>query len=240
MVNDIAAFLDYKRNLIIDLNGNKGNRDFPIALNIPTGLYYRTLAEMMALRESKDTSFQVETVASIVTDFLRLSDANINMQWVIDNISTENQLEIITKVIEAINDILQKECFAIPDLQVKKESATTEDGKKREKIKAEIQRLNDIVSGKFVNLMDDIAVIVTKTSNSYDDVMKMPIFIFKDLVRTVVLNELRTDDDFNLEYLKYVFNKLNVEINSGEKQADSKPRNKLSGAAKSKLLSMLG
>jgi len=241
MINDIAAFLDYKRKLNVDLVGNNGNRDFPIALNIPTGLYYKTLAEITALKDSTNAEFQIDTIASIVSDFLSLDNNNISIDWVIENISTENQLEIITKLMEAINDILKNECFVIPDLEVKKESEKSEDARKREQIKNEIQRLNEIVSGKFVNLMDDISVIVTKTSNSYKDVMDMPIFIFKDLVKTVVINELRNDDDFNLAYLKDIMKKLNVEYskNSGtEEKADNTPP-KLTGANKAKLLSML-
>ena len=115
--------------------------------------------------------------------------------------------------------------------------------KTREKTKTEIERLQKVIGNKFVNLMDDIAVVTTKTSNDYNAIMDMPIFIFKDLTKTIVLNELRSDDDVNLAYLNYVFKKVNNDLNnnnSGKEQAEIKPRNKLTGANKEKLLAMLG
>jgi len=65
---------------------------------------------------------------------------------------------------------------------------------------------------------------MTKTNNSFSEIMKMPILIFKDIVKTVIVNENRTDDDYNLAFLRYECEKYKIELNSGK--ADEKPAQK--------------
>ena len=82
--------------------------------------------------------------------------------------------------------------------------------------------------------MDEVAFLTTKTSNSYKDIMDMPILVFKDLIKTVILQELRTDDDYNLAYLKNECEEFKIELNNGK--ADVKPKPKGADTAKLKYL----
>ena len=65
-------------------------------------------------------------------------------------------------------------------------------------MQADLKEYNDY------NLIDDIAILSNKTSNSFSEIMAMPIFVFRDIVRSVILSELRTDDDYNIAYLSYL------------------------------------
>ena len=66
--------------------------------------------------------------------------------------------------------------------------------------------------------------------------MSMPILVFKDIVRTIIINENRTDDDYNLAYLENECRKYKIELNS--EKADKKPaQNK--GADLKKLKALL-
>ena len=98
--------------------------------------------------------------------------------------------------------------------------------------------MTKILNGKQdVVLMDDITLVMTETNNSYSDIMRMPILIFKDLVRTIIVNNKRTNDDYNLAYLKNEYEKIKDRLNSGLK-AEEKPAQK-KGADLNKLKAML-
>ncbi len=73
--------------------------------------------------------------------------------------------------------------------------------------------------------MNDIALLTAKTHNSYADIMKMPIFTFKDLIRTVILNELRADDDYNLAYLRQKAEMIQKEISKNIAKKPDAPEN---------------
>jgi hypothetical protein len=63
-----------------------------------------------------------------------------------------------------------------------------------------------------------------KTSNTYKDIMDMPILAFRAIVKSIIINEMRTDDDYNLAYLNYELNKYKEDINSGKAVISTSPK----------------
>lgn len=228
VIQDSIAFVDYKVKLHIDFVGIKGSKDFFITLNFPTGQYYKIVAQMAELQnvDADNVFFIREKLAEITSDILSTCNDEISPEWVIKNVDIQTQNDIISMVLNKISEILQKDCFQIPNIEINKETISNGDSdseKKRKYMRKQIDRLNNRLSGKVINLMDDIAILTTKTNNSYQDIMDMPLFAFKDLVRTVVLNELRTDENYNLAYLEYMVRKYEL---SGKAENEKPTQNK--------------
>lgn len=221
--SDSIAFLENRKRYDISIIG-KGDRSYSIALNFHTGLFYQMLSVISEIQSIEDSE-KVNYISNIFIDVMRFSGYNINRKWVNENVSIESQLKLIELVINDVSELLKHECFVIPEIEVKKKQnndSKNTAAKEREKTKTEIKRLSRILANKLdISLMNDIALLTAKTNNSYSDIMEMPIFIFKDLLKTVVLNELRADDDYNLAYLREKAKELQKELNN--KTADKKP-----------------
>lgn len=224
-ISDNIAFLEHKKLLEVELLNGSGKAQFIIDINFPVEVYYKILCLIDRLNDNNDNLYRITTFAEIAATILKMGDRTVNAQWVVDNISPENLYDIIEQVLGSIDELLDSDSFKIPEINVKTEKQITpkSDGaKERQKKKQEINRLNQLLMGKrAVPLMDDIAIVMAKTSNSYFDIMRMPILIFRDVVKTIVINEQRTNDDYNLAYLKYECEKLKIELNSDK--ADGKP-----------------
>lgn len=239
-ITDKSAFLENKRILSIPFKKG-GYRKYYIALNLPIDTYYKLLCLIDEFNDTDDISLKVINTAEEVCAILKTADNSVTVEWVLENISIENQMDIISQVISEIDKILDNEAYKIPDIEVIEQSKPAikgEDAKERQKKKDDIKRLTNVLKNrKTVQLMDEISIVMCKSHNSYFDVMQMPILVFKDLVRTIVINENRVDDDYNLAYLKYECEKYKIDLNSGK--ADEKPaQNK--GADLKKLKALLG
>lgn len=64
-----------------------------------------------------------------------------------------------------------------------------------------------------------------KTANTYKNIMDMPILAFRAIVKSIIINEMRAnDDDYNLAYLNHEINKYNEELNSGKAVISTSPK----------------
>ena len=222
MILDRSAFFEHKK--VISLKTiNKGDSRFVITLNLPVGVYYHTLCLLDELKNTEDVAIRLDAAYEITTNLLRTNNDKITKQWVADNISLDDQTELINYALTEITTL--KSLYEIPEIKVNRKTDTkNQQAKERQQKKEDIARLNNILKGKKeLNLMDDISIVMTKTSNTYKDILEMPILVFSDIVRTIVLNELRSDDDYNLAYLKYEYKRIQDKINSGYKEAIETP-----------------
>ena len=216
MILDRSAFFEHKK--VISLKTiNKGDSRFVITLNLPVGVYYHTLCLLDELKNTEDVAIRLDAAYEITTNLLRTNNDKITKQWVADNISLDDQTELINYALTEIATL--KSFYEIPEIKVNRKTDTkNQQAKERQQKKEDIARLNNILKGKKeLNLMDDISIVMTKTSNTYKDILEMPILVFSDIVRTIVLNELRSDDDYNLAYLQYEYKKVNERLNNENK-----------------------
>ncbi len=216
MILDRSAFFEHKK--VISLKTiNKGDSRFVITLNLPVGVYYHTLCLLDELKNTEDVAIRLDAAYEITTNLLRTNNDKITKQWVADNISLDDQTELINYALTEITTL--KSLYEIPEIKVNRKTDTkNQQAKERQQKKEDIARLNNVLKGKKeLNLMDDISIVMTKTSNTYKDILEMPILVFSDIVRTIVLNELRSDDDYNLAYLQYEYKKVNERLNNENK-----------------------
>lgn len=239
MISDYQAFLENYTDL--NIHTQKGDMVFHIALNVPTGTFYKWVAQFELMNRVSDDLSMFGIVLSIVADILQSDNEKCNADWIMENIPTEYIYEIVTKVITAIQELIQNEVFMIPEIKVdKKEKSTDKANKVRIEKRRQIEKLENELTGKVDgNLMNDIALVSEKTANNYFDIMKMPILAFRDLVRTVTIRELRTDDDYNLAYLRDEKRKITDKLND---EASGKPHTstKKKGGNLKGLKAMLG
>lgn len=237
-IADKSAFLDNKRVLTVETKQGD-SKQFVIALNFPLGVYYKVLCLVDEINNTEDVYYKVESVANAVMEILKTVDNTIDLPWILQSIAFDNQLDLISKIIVETEKMLDADYLKIPEIEIKDstESIKSKESKERQKKKDDIKRLSNLLSGKrTVQLMDEIAIVMTKTNNSYSAIMEMPILIFKDIVRTIIINENRTDDDYNLAYLRYECEKYKIELSG---KANEKPaQNK--GADLKKLKELLG
>lgn len=209
-IADKKAFIDHTIKLKIDLTTG-GNKIFLIPLNFSVKVYFKIISLLDFFAESNDDFSRQFMLNEMVTEILQLSNSNINLQWVKNNIDIQTQLDLINEIVTAIKALTNDDCFAIPDIEI----ADT-NNRERQKIKDDIARYNNILEGKADKyLMEDVAILMAKTANSYTEIMNLPILVYMDMVRTIIVNELRTDDNYNLEYLKQLYKKTDNKLNSG-------------------------
>lgn len=209
-IADKKAFIDHTIKLKIDLTTG-GNKIFLIPLNFSVKVYFKIISLLDFFAESNDDFSRQFMLNEMVTEILQLSNSNINLQWVKNNIDIQTQLDLINEIVTAIKALTNDDCFAIPDIEIADTS-----NRERQKIKDDIARYNNILEGKADKyLMEDVAILMAKTANSYTEIMNLPILVYMDMVRTIIVNELRTDDNYNLEYLKQLYKKTDNKLNSG-------------------------
>lgn len=219
-IKDKSAFLPHTSILQIKLNSGK-TQTYSISLNIDVNTYYTVLCNLAFLEENQNTNYIIDSVVKI----LRTADRRTTRNWVMNNISIDNQMEIITQVINGINKLLSADYLQIPDIQVNKKQGQSKYEKERAEKQNKIKNASNVLAKKQeINLIEDITLVMMKTGNSYNDIMKMPILIFKDIVKQIIINEMRTDEDYNLAYLKYELNKYKDELNSGEAVISTSPK----------------
>lgn len=213
-IADKKVFIDHKTNIKIDLLYG-GNKKFLIPLNFSVKVYFKIISLLDLFAESNDDFSRQIMLNEMVTEILQLSDSNINLQWVKNNIDIQTQLDLINEIVTAIKTLTNDDCFAIPDIVIV-EKDDSKAARERQKIKDDIERYNNILKGKADKyLMEDVAILMAKTANSYTEIMNLPVLVYMDMVRTIIINELRTDDNYNLEYLKRLYKITDNKLNSG-------------------------
>lgn len=219
-IKDKSAFLPHTSIVQIKLISGKTQKYF-ISLNTNVDTYYTVVCNLAFFEEKQNANYIIDTATKI----LKSADRRITRNWVMNNISIDSQMEIITQVIGGINDLLGADYLQIPDIQIDKKSGQSKYEKERAEKKSKIKSAsNQLAKKQEINLMEDITLVMMKTGNTYKDIMKMPILIFKDMVKQIILNEMRTDEDYNLAYLKYELNKYKDELNSGEAVISTSPK----------------
>ena len=219
-IKDKSAFLPHTSILQIKLNSGK-TRKFIISLNANVDTYYTVICNLAFFEENQNTNYIIDTATKI----LQSADRRITRNWVINNISIDNQTEIITQVIGGINDLLGAEYLQIPDIQVNKKQGQSKYEKERAEKRSKIKNASNVLAKKQeINLIEDITLVMMKTGNTYSEIMTMPILIFKNIVKQIIINEMRTDDDYNLAYLNYQLDKYKEEINSGKAVISTSPK----------------
>lgn len=218
---DSIVFLSCNKDFNIDMK-NGSNRTFSVALNFSTELFYKILSIVGAAEEKEINDIEkVNTVNCIFAELVKCS-----VEWAIENVGFESQLKLIESVLNSLTGLFDKEFLQIPDIKPEKEkpNSKNKEAKKRYDKQQKIEDLQRQLKNKDNTfLMDEIALILTKTNNTYSEIMKMPILVFKDLAKTIILNELRSDTDYNLAYLRHRANKLQKDLNNGSKETITKP-----------------
>ena len=212
MITDATVFLEHKRLLEIPVN-NGQKISYVVRLNMPVSLYYKVLSAMVCFSESKDVKQQAELIIDVVTDIINYSGGQVSRQWITANISIENLLSIVTHIIEGIQSLLNQDIFEIPDIQIENDDTDIEKSKRDKRKQLEIERYTEIISqSNYQSMIDDIVLVMQDTGNSYQDIMEMPILVFRDIVKTIAVNRLRQNENWNLKYLKYLADKLGNDL----------------------------
>lgn len=223
-IADKCVFLENNCVITVKTKGG-GNERFVVALNFPLGNYYKVLCLTDEINSTDSIPYKLECAAKAVAEILQSSDKAFDYIWVLEHIGFTEQLDILSEICNATYNLINRDCLRIPDIEVKNNPPSNGEAKEHKKKSDEIKRLSKLLSGKrTVQLMDEIAIVMSKTNNSYADILKMPILVFKDIVRTVIINENRLDDDYNLAYLKYECEKYKIELKdlAEEKPAHSR------------------
>ena len=220
MITDKNAFLPHRK--ILELRGI--NERFFINLNMNVGTYYTVMCLFDGYGSATDNE-KIEILLESTTKILRLANRKINRNWIKNNINIQEQSEIVVKVIDGVNDLLTAEYLQIPNIKIKEKPNTSKYEKDRAEKKKKIEQANNILSKKQeINMIDDITLVMMKTANTYKDIMDMPILAFRAIVKSIIINEMRTDDDYNLAYLQYELNKYKTELNSGKAVISTSPK----------------
>lgn len=220
MITDKNAFLPHRK--ILELRGI--NERFFINLNMNVGTYYTVRCLFDGYGSATDNE-KIEIILESATKILQLANRKINRNWIKRNIDIQQQSEIVVEIIDGVNELLTAEYLQIPNIKVKEKPNQTKYEKDRAEKKKQIEQANNILSKKQeTNLIDDITLVMMKTSNTYKDIMDMPILAFRAIVKSIIINEMRTDDDYNLAYLQYELNKYKEDINSGKAVISTSPK----------------
>lgn len=237
MIIDSLAFLENKRELIIPLKDGS-NRAFSIALNFSTRLYMKMISSLVFIQSVDDIAQRIECLFEICTDILRTADSSITSAYLAENVEINNVMDIITKISNALKELMDNEAFEIPDIEPKAKEISRD--AERQKTKEDIERLQGQLKGVQDNhLIDDVVIVMEKTGSCYNDVMNMPILVFRDVLRSVVVADKRQDDNWNLAYLENEYKKVKDKLRSGEAIEPQTPKSK-QGVDINKLRKMLG
>ena len=220
MITDKNAFLPHTR--LLQVRGI--NERFYINLNMNVGTYYTVMCLFDGYGTASDNE-KIEILLESTTKILQLANKKINRNWIRKNIDIQEQSEIVVKVIDGVNELLTADYLQIPNIKIKEKPNTAKYEKDRAEKKKKIEQANNILSKKQeINLIDDITLVMMKTANTYKDIMDMPILAFRAIVKSIIINEMRTDDDYNLAYLQHELNKYKTELNSGKAVISTSPK----------------
>lgn len=208
MIKDAIAFIPHRYSIDIK-DGNRDIAEIVISLNFSVAMYYEllTYTEMINSDET-ELSDKREYLYTLFYDLLMLdpeAQGKISAEWIINNIPVPVMLNVINQVEEQLIEMLKENCFVIPEIDVVKkepQGKQTDAEEERRRKRHEIERMNKQLSVTGVTLTDEIAMMLMNTSCSYNDIMDMPILMFRALLRSIYLGIIRKDDDYNYAYLK--------------------------------------
>lgn len=236
MIIDSLAFFNNKRYITFCTKVGI-EKNFTINLNFSTQLYFELISSLDFIRTTDNTVQKVECLYNICAKLLSTNNKRITYDYLYTNVDVEIVMDIVTKIADALNELIGNDAFVIPNIKPKQKEPLKD--KERQQTRENIERLQSHLDGKMdTHLIDDVVIVMEKTGSSFEDVMRMPILIFKDIVRSVVLMDKRQDDDYNLAYLKYEYERLKEKIKNGEAIEPQAPKQK--GAVLDKLRKMLG
>lgn len=221
MIIDKNVFLPHKK--VLQVRGL--NERFYINLNMNVGTYYTIMCLFDGYGSANDNE-KIEILLDSTTKILQLANKRINRNWIRKNIDIQEQSEIVVKVIDGVNELLTADYLQIPNIKVKEKPNKTKYEKERADKKKKIEQANNLLSKKQeIYLIDDITLVMMKTANTYKNIMDMPILAFRAIVKSIIINEMRAnDDDYNLAYLNHEINKYNEELNSGKAVISTSPK----------------
>lgn len=209
MTNDYYVLLKHAVELSVNLrNGEEIN--FYIDLNMRTGDYLRVIAETEQLTQQESDIARINNLCNAVFFIIKNSNRKITPQWIADNITITDQQEILLQVTNEIYKLLSKQELQVPDIKVKRKTGNKDES---EKTREEIHKIYALLEGRIKsNILDDVAILMTKTHNSYEQIMRMPILVFRDLVKIISINEFKNNDDWHLAYLKQLESEARKEL----------------------------
>lgn len=221
-IADGLAFRDHRKNFSIELK--EGNGVFTVALNFSTGLYFKInalQAEMQSMQESELAYF----LAEIVADLLNSVSGSYSADWVIENIPEAEQTKFLGEICSLVSELITDDRLKVPEIEPKNKPARVDPknkaAKEMQETRNQIARAVKVLQGKAdVYLADELTLLLTKTQNSYFEIMDMPILVYKDLIRSVSINELRSDENWYLAYLMEEIKRLQIDF---AKEARKKP-----------------
>lgn len=221
-IADGLAFRDHRKNFRIELK--EGNGVFTVALNFRTGLYFKInalQAEMQSMQESELAYF----LAEIVADLLNSVSGSYSADWVIENIPEAEQTKFLGEICSLVSELITDDRLKVPEIEPKNKPARVDPknkaAKEMQETRNQIARAIKVLQGKAdVYLADELTLLLTKTQNSYFEIMDMPILVYKDLIRSVSINELRSDENWYLAYLMEEIKRLQIDF---AKEARKKP-----------------
>ena len=221
MIIDKNVFLPHKK--VLQVRGL--NERFYINLNMNVGTYYTIMCLFDGYGSANDNE-KIEILLDSTTKILQLANKRINRNRIKKNIDIQEQSEIVVKVIDGVNELLTADYLQIPNIKVKEKPNKTKYEKERADKKKKIEQANNLLSKKQeIYLIDDITLVMMKTANTYKNIMDMPILAFRAIVKSIIINEMRAnDDDYNLAYLNHEINKYNEELNSGKAVISTSPK----------------
>lgn len=230
---DGIAFRECLKRVSVALN-NGDEVTLLIPFNISTRLYFETLAFLDNAQNENDDIAALK-MAEITADLISNVYQVCSAEWVIKNLSHETQLALINQVLSFLVEEIKGESLNIPDIRVKRDAPNSKDktAKKQTEKHRKISQLTKLLAKRIDGyLMDEIAFITTKTNNTISEIMDMPILFFKALSRSVRLNELRSDDDYNLAYLTHIAEKYRDEIGKSIEEKPEAPKRDISANLK--------
>lgn len=199
LIIDNGAFLDHERTIVTINNTGDEELTFTVKLNMPTGIYYKVHAMQNEYENTEDIEKKAFYLVSAVSMLLGRP-----MEYVISNIPAESMKGILNNILKELHKIYQED-YSIPEIEYETEDKAPNvddtEAYNRYRKRQNIKNLEKSVSGHKEIMTYMISYLMSKTNNSYNDIMEMPVMMFWATFRNIALSELRTNDDYNLAYL---------------------------------------
>ncbi len=236
MIADYQAFLPHKRLVTVDLRDGR-RKQYNLKLNIPTGDYLKIISCFNAIYQTDNETQKEDYLLMCVVTILGESK-----DWIINNITIKNQMALVKAVLGYLNEIMSSKAFEIPKINVNTKKINKDDKDAREKAKRQFkmeQMEKQLAEYGDTDLMQDICILTENTSNSYEDILKMPVLAYRALLKTICVNKLNQNEEWHFEWLKRKTNEIKDKIIKDEKAEVNQTSNKRKGADVSKLKALL-
>lgn len=239
-IQDAKAFLDYGRIVEIENEHTHEVEKFYVSGNLKLRTYCRVIALLQQRDLLNNENDRMWNDLEIASEILKDYNKKYTSLYLYDNIDYRCINNILNLIINDFTNIAKEDYLKIPDIKVEKKANNPKSkNDDTEKLREKISQMDLAISNcenAPIYLMQEIYLVMSKTNNSYSEIMEMPITIFRDLVRTIVINENISDIDWNYSYKKQILD--NLKSNGGLKPT-TKP-SKYKGADMKSLRNVLG